>query len=272
MKKLFLAIAALILLAVFLKLNNFSVAKNNVPTIEGMVYIPAGKFTMGSQNGRIDAQPEHKIFLNAFYIDKYEVTNAQYKEFVDATGHPAPYLDPEKYPWAKEYNWVNGSYPEGMGNYPVVLVSWEDAAAYAKWAGKRLPTEAEWEKAARGTDKRNYPWGNEWDVTKCNSRESGYLRAMPVDSFGLGRSPYGVYNMAGNVWEWCADWYDKDYYDKSPAKNPQGPDVGATKVIRGGSWDTFGRNRLTTFARESQFPSTKSYDIGFRCVKEAELK
>lgn len=268
MKNLVIFVVVLVLVVAFIRINMSVMADGNVTSIEGMVYIPKGVFTMGVRDGRIDEQPEHKVFLYGFYIDRYEVTNAQYKEFIDATGHPAPFVDPKKYPWAKEYNWVDGMYPEGKGNYPVVLVSWDDASAFAKWKGKRLPTEAEWEKAARGKDKRRYPWGNDWNGLTCNSRESGYLQAMPVDSFATGVSPYGAYNLSGNVWEWCADWYDKDYYVHSPAENPQGADVSATRVIRGGSWDTFGRNRLTTYARESQFPNTKSYDIGFRCVRD----
>ena len=192
-----------------------------------MILIPAGEFIMGSPEGEGDANehPQHPVFLNAFYIDKYEVTNALYKQFMSATGHIAPlFWDDEEY-----------NHP----NQPVVRVTWHDAVAYAEWAGKRLPTEAEWEKAARGTDGRIYPWGNEWDSSKCNSGVSGdgYEYTAPVGSFPAGASPYGVMDMAGNVWEWCADWYDKDYYSsQSSQQNPKGPDSGTYRVLRGGSW------------------------------------
>ncbi len=241
-------------------------AQSHAQEIPGMVLIPGGTFTMGSDQDGKDARPAHKVYVSPFYIDKYEVTNAQYKAFMDSTGYPAPYLDPKKYPWAEKYNWENGTYPPSTGNLPVVLVNWEDANAYAQWAGKRLPTEAEWELAARGLEGFTYPWGNQWDSTKCNSRVNGLNRAVEVSRYTGGVSPYGVFNMAGNVWEWCADWYGADYYKNSPQKNPKGPDRGATRVIRGGSWDTYGIERLKTFARESQFPSVRSYDLGFRCA------
>jgi formylglycine-generating enzyme required for sulfatase activity len=169
-----------------------------------MILIPAGEFIMGSPEGEgdDDEHPQHNVFLNAFYIDKYEVTNAQYKQFMDATGHKAPgYWDNER---------VN------QPNQPVVGVTWHDAVAYARWAGKRLPTEAEWEKAARGIDGRKYPWGNEWDGSKWSSGSGSvvYKSAAPVGSFPEGTSSYGVMDMAGNVWEWCADWYDEAYYSR----------------------------------------------------------
>ena len=265
MKKFFLVLVLLLVIGPGL-CKDPGIARDHNLVVEGMILVPAGTFPMGHSDGPGDAQPTHKVSLKDFYIDAKEVSNAEYKEFIDATGHPAPFIDAEVYPWAEQYNWSKRAYPEGKGDYPAVLVSWEDAAAYARWKGKRLPTEAEWEKAAKGGMQVHYPWGQLWDKEKCNSRENEPFAAVPVHHYSEGASPYGLLNMCGNVWEWCADWYDDDYYKTSPATNPTGPSRGATRVIRGGSWDTFGADRLTTFARESQFPSTKSYDIGFRCV------
>lgn len=268
-KLIFLA-AGILSLSALTHCGDPGISKERAPQIEGMIYLPGGSFGMGNLSGRSDARPKHEVKLSAFYIDQFEVTNAAYQEFVDATGHPAPWIDPQKYPWANEYNWTAGKYPAGTGDHPVVLVSWSDAVAFAKWKGKRLPTEAEWEKAASDGTSRIYPWGDEWDVTKCNSRESHLNAAVAVTAYENGSSPRGVRNLAGNVWEWCSDWYDKDYYQQSSVQDPVGADRGATKVIRGGSWDTYGVDRLTTFSRESQFPGTKSYDLGFRCAKDAE--
>ncbi|MBM3235344.1 formylglycine-generating enzyme family protein [Candidatus Poribacteria bacterium] len=208
-----------------------------------MILIPAGEFIMGTSDEQIkellrqfsswkrewfaDEQPQHRVYLDDFYIDKYPVTNAQFEQFVKATGYKV------------NSDW-RAYYTKGKEKHPVVNVSWNDANAYCKWAGKRLPTEAEWEKAARGTDGRIWPWGNAWDKSKCNSAEGGLGITTPVGSYPAGASPYGVMDMAGNVWEWCADWYDEDYYRFSPARNPQGPSSGTTwRVLRGGSWNNF---------------------------------
>ena len=210
---------------------------------EEMVLIPAGEFLMGSSEEDVewflqeftyrrpsrfaDEQPQHTVYLDAFYIDKYEITNAQYGRFIDDTGRmPPPY-------WSNElYN-----QPEQA----VMAVTWDDAAAYAAWAGKRLPTEAEWEKAARGTDGRIWPWGNEWDETALNANDvgavDGYVYTAPVGSYPQSVSPYGVHDMAGNLFEWVADWYAPDYYENSPEVNPTGPASGDNHVARGGSWD-----------------------------------
>ena len=225
-----------------------------------MIFIPAGKFLMGSPEGEgsDDEHPPHEVFLNAFYIDKYEVTNAQYKLFTDATGHPGSHL------WNdEEYNHLD---------QPMVAATWRDAVAYAEWAGKRLPTEAEWEKSARGTDSRKYPWGNEWDGSKCNYRAwvgDGHYRIYLalVGSFPDGASPYGVMDMAGNVLEWCADWYDKDYYSQSPPVNPKGPDTGSSRVLRGGGADD-NSYQLRCAHRDNEGPGTSGLYIGFRCVQD----
>lgn len=194
-----------------------------------MILIPAGEFVMGSNEGSADEKPPHTVYLDSFYIDRFPVTNAEYKKFIDATKREPP------------AHWQNGKIPPGKENHPVVYVSWDDANAYAQWAGKRLPTEAEWEKAASWDDsrkeKRVYPWGNDFDVGKCNCAESGIGDTTPVGKYSpQGDSFYGVADMAGNVWEWCADWYDKNYYKNSPRENPKGPASGQYRVLRGGSW------------------------------------
>ncbi len=238
---------------------------------EDMVLVPAGDFIMGADSEFSNERPRRSVHLNAFYIDKYEVTNADYKEFVDATGHRVPY---RKAFWAEPFNWRNGTYPPGKGDYPVVLVGWGDADAYAKWAKKRLPTEAEWEKAARGVDGRTWPWGKAWDPNKCNIKESFLNSTQPVYLYAEGKSPFGCFNMAGNVTEWAADWYSETYYRSAPNENPPGPapSPGDAKVARGGAWDS----NINLYARTGHryhFPKdTKSASIGFRCAKNVEKK
>ena len=236
-----------------------------------MVYVPAGEFLMGSERSP-DERPVRKVYLDAFYIDKYEVSCAQYKKFLDATDHqwiPTYPLEVGMYsPIAtrKDYDWDGHDYPPGHENRPVVFVTWEDAMAYCMWAGKRLPTEAEWEKAARGADGRKYPWGNEWDPKKCNSYEGKAMATVDVDSHEAGRSPYGCYNMAGNVCEWCLDWFKYDYYREAPNRNPQGPDGGLYVLVRGGTWvdkDVRCSNRVRAVS------TTKWMTFGFRCAKSA---
>ena len=222
-----------------------------------MILIPAGEFIVGSieREGYSDEHPPVTVDLDAFYIDWCEVTNAQFTLFMEATGHSAPkYWHDERY-----------SRPE----QPVVGVTWHDAAAYAKWAWKRLPTEAEWEKAARGTDGRMYPWGNEWDSLKCNSNigANGRQSPAPVANFREGASPYGVMDMAGNVWEWCADWYGSNY-SRGPRKNPKGPDFSGERVLRGGSWCTTDHAYLRCANRNWFSPDFGFDDAGFRCARD----
>jgi len=209
------------------------------PDGKEMLLIGAGAFLRGS-DGIDNAKPERMIHLDAFYIDRFPVTNAEYKKFVDATQREAPYVEAD---WAKPYNWVKSkrTFPPDKANHPVVLVSWEDASAYAQWAGKRLPTEAEWEKAASWdfsqNKKRLYPWGDAFDSARCNTQEAGLGGTSPVTKYvPQGDSMYGVADMAGNVWEWCADWFDENYYKGSPRENPQGPASGQYRVLRGGSF------------------------------------
>ncbi len=205
---------------------------------EDMVHVPGGEFIMGSSLGEEDERPERKVYLKGFYIDRYEVTNAQYRRFVKETGHPAP------------PHWLVYGYPEDKENHPVVFVSFDDATAYCRWAGKRLPTEEEWEKAARGTDGRIYPWGNEFSRDRANTSLSGIVGTTPVGTYTEGKSPYGAYDMAGNVWEWTSSDYDEH-----------------SKVVRGGSWGLTHRF-ARTFFRVGYPPETRINNLGFRCAKD----
>jgi len=225
------------------------------PAPPGMVYVPAGAFTMGSDKGNSDERPVHTVYLDAFYIDKTEVTNAQYRKCVEAGGCDTP---------VKTTYYDNADYTQ----HPVVYVSWNDADAYCRWAGKRLPTEAEWEKAARGTDGRTYPWGEGIDCDHAQYSKCGG-GTMPVGSKPKGASPYGALDMVGNVWEWVADWYDPDYYSQSPERNPPGPDSGEGRVLRGGS--LHGNQRFTRCAyRVGGNPRHRYFYVGFRCARGSQ--
>jgi formylglycine-generating enzyme required for sulfatase activity len=222
-----------------------------------MALVPAGEFMMGSARGDADEQPVHKVYVNTFLMDKYQVSVGHYARFLEATSHEV------------QEEWSLMNRPQHQ-NRPVANVDWADAVAYCKWAGKRLPTEAEWEKAARGTDGRIYPWGNE-PPTKflANSGKevwSSHTALTQVGTFEEGKSPYGIYDMAGNVWEWVSDWYDPDYYKNSPSKNPTGPPTGESKVIRGGSWGS-GPEAMRAADREIHLPSFRGLGTGFRCAK-----
>jgi formylglycine-generating enzyme required for sulfatase activity len=216
-----------------------------------MVLVPAGAFLMGSDDAD-DEKPRHQVVLDGFYIEVYEVTNALYKQFVQATGRVAAASSKDQR--------VN---PDAQ---PVVGVSWHDADAYCRWAGKRLPTEAEWEKAARGTDGRKYPWGDQWDASRANSAEGGLGKTSPVGSYPAGVGPYGAHDMAGNVREWVADWYEAEYYKRSPERNPKGPDSGLMRVLRGGSW-YYGPVYLRAAGRYDLTPDFRNDGIGFRCAR-----
>jgi formylglycine-generating enzyme required for sulfatase activity len=229
---------------------------------DDMVLVPFGEFTMGAGlEGDDDA---HQVVLSSFYIDKYEVSNTRYQQFVAATGHaPSAYSDDRRL---------------NLPNHPVVGVNWYDAKAFCAWDGKRLPTEAEWEKAAKGPSGNLYPWGNAFNdknANCCNINDS----TMPVDSHPEGASEYGAYHMAGNAYEWVQDWYDHQSYKTSKTVlNPQGPKkglnwgaLGEMKVIRGGSWFA-PSGSLTTTHRFWNQPENNSYGIGlgFRCAKDAD--
>ena len=239
-----------------------------------MVFVPAGEFLMGTSDADIEQykvlfplrdisrfdneRPQRTVFVDAFYIDRTEVTNRQYKQFLTETGYePKHYLD---------------YLPYNAPDLPAAVLEWEDALAYAEWAGKRLPTEAEWEKAARGTDGRFWPWGNEWDATKLSGNDGtglkdGYKQTAPVAQFPQGASPYGALDMAGNLWEWVSDWYDADYYRKNPSNvNPQGPETGDGHVLKGGGW---AENLDFTRCANRLGGNPGSLLRGFRCAMDA---
>jgi len=232
------------------------------PAPDDMVLILDGEFVMGDEDGlHEDERPAHTVYLDEFLIDRYPVTNLEYKAFVDATGREPP------------THWVQGRVPPGKEDHPVVSVSWFDAQAYAAWAGKRLVTEAEWEKAAswdpRTKKRRKFPWGDEFDPRRCNSREGGPDDTTPVGQYSPvgGDSAYGVSDMSGNVIEWTADWYDPHYYQRSPRRNPQGPNEGDYKVLRGGSWAYYWRGTRTAARNYDIRPTIRNLYAGFRCAK-----
>jgi formylglycine-generating enzyme required for sulfatase activity len=200
----------------------------------------------------------HTVYLDEYFISRYPVTNAEYKGFVDATKHRAP------------EHWKNGAIPPHKEKHPVVCVNWEDTVVYCEWAGMRLPTEAEWEKAASWDETKNakykYPWSDTFDASKCNSSESQIGDTTSVGMYSpQGDSSYGATDMAGDVWEWCADWYAEDYYKNSPAQNPVGPDSGEYRVLRGGAWYNES-NYVRAASRGRYYPRNQNYDVGFRVV------
>jgi len=228
-----------------------------------MLLVPEGEFTMGNDSSNFEREiPAHEVFLDAYWIDQTEITNVMYATCVAADGCKPP----------KETK--SFTYPEYFANpdfddYPVVYVSWDSATAYCTWAGGRLPTEAEWEKAARGTDGRNYTWGDTIDIS-CSIANWGSCTddTAPVGSYEASKSPYGLYDTAGNVWEWVNDWYDEFYYQKSVLTNPPGPGSGEERGLRGGAFDSLD-SKVRTAYRFSAVPRAADYYIGFRCVQEA---
>lgn len=227
-----------------------------------MVNIPEGPFMMGSKEGDPDEAPEHQVFLKGFYIDRKEVTQDEYARFAKMTKRPMPRIEVFEDDQSKLLK------PE----FAVMSVSWDDAVAYCKWAGKRLATEAEWEKAGRGEGKRRYPWGDVFANGRANveGSEDGYRYLAPPSSFEAGRSPYGLYDMTGNVAEWVFDSYDENYYKKSPYRDPPGPENGDLKVVRGGSWRETEHN-----ARLSKRFAAKHWrtdiTIGIRCASDVDI-
>lgn len=211
-----------------------------------MVFVPASEFIMGSDENK-DERPPQSVFVDAFYIDRYPVTNAQYERFVQETGEASP------------PHWDGSFCPPGLEGHPVVNVTWHQAQQFAAWCGKRLPTEAEWEKAARGIDGRRWPWGNQFDPNRCNTYDTKLDTTSPVGAFPGGDSPYGVSDMAGNVWEWTADWYGAYKKPYRPASESH------TKVTRGGSCMSVKEITRCTY-RHTHDPDTASEDLGFRCV------
>lgn len=237
-------------------------ASQEISKADGMplVYIPAGEFLMGSTDSDPDAapdeKPQHTVYVDAFWIDQTEVTNDMYMQCVNAQMCSLPVIP--------------GSELINKPNQPVQGVAWTQAHDYCNWVGRRLPTEAEWEKAARGTDGRLFPWGNSpatEELANFDFHSNGFT---DVSSFPAGASPYGVMDLAGNVWEWTADWYDENYYAVSPKTNPTGPESGTIRVIRGGAWNTVPRAiRVTN--RHWAFPYRDDI-VGFRCATSEATK
>jgi|GEM_PF-457751 len=232
----------------------------------GMVTVPAGEFLMGSDPRKDRAAgpqelPQHRVYLDAFQIDRYEVSNVEYLRFILATGADWPPF------------WRAKPFPDKMALHPVINVSWQEADAYCRWTGKRLPTEAEWEKAARGEDGRMFPWGDEpagWIKSNIahpgSKRGAKYPPLANINRYDKGASPYEVYQMAGNVSEWVADWFDPDYYGQGHNANPKGPATGELKVFRGGSWNE-DPEVARSAGRNGGEVTRKSYLTGFRCAK-----
>jgi formylglycine-generating enzyme required for sulfatase activity len=233
-----------------------------------MVFIPGGSFLMGSNDGNPKHQPEHPVQIADVYVDRWPVTNAEYKAFVDATDHPVPNYDVS---WCdtEGYNWDPKSRmaQEGQAEHPVVLVTWEDAIAYAAWARKRLPTEAEWERAARGPDGWRHPWGNEFKATYCNSQEAGLGRTSPVGYFSPdGDTPEGLVDMVGNVWEWTNSLFRPYPYDPNDGRESRR--ATGFRVLRGASWinDAGVAHCLSRLDGDFQFFN----NVGFRCAVSPE--
>ncbi len=327
MKKLilFCAVFSVFILILFISCTTGGLCQESSTGAEhsdNMIIIPRGWFIMGLDEGDINERPEHEVFLDTFMIDKYEVSAKEFAEFLNEKGNPEDkYFSVDTYSTIIGVSTVDGQPVEtkqnpekyiprkGFENYPANNVSWYGAEAYCRWKGKRLPMEAEWEKAARGDDKRVYPWGNSLpDTTKArfNQRweEKGLNVMVPVDSLDKGVSYYGVYNMAGNVWEWMNDWYRQNYCDycipdfeyyeiaslltgveeilvrpvKSnvdekdltvpPLDNPEGPLIGSFKILRGGSWyDSYGELVIRSTYRYWFYPEDRYLNTGFRCAK-----
>lgn len=234
-----------------------------LPQFPGMTFVPGGEFLMGTATGdllrmgEVDEWPQRKVWVDDFYVDVHEVTNAQYKVYLDSTGAEAP------------HRWENGNYGIGEDGLPVISVSWEEATAYAHFAGKRLPTEGEWEKAARGVDGRRFPWGNDWNPGLANNTD----QLMPIMSFPGGVSPYGCYDMSGNAAEWVDAWYEaypRSEEDVLPRGIPDRNEVFRKhkRVYRGGSWNSFGKF-LRCANREATGEDKKWVYIGFRCAMDA---
>ena len=254
-----------------LVMDNGRVHKSTAPTLlptkitgkDGtpMVLVPAGDFTMGSDQGDEDESPIHRVYLNAFYIDKFEVTNGRFAKFVDAIQSEPP------------WGFANRDMPVVDADRPVRWVNWMDAMGYCLWAGKRLPTEAEWEKAARGTDGRLYPWGSD-PPTSAHAvfglKEGGAETVSLIGNRDKGQSPYGAHDLAGNLYEWVTDWYAEDSYTNfvmNPTTNPRGPSEGSAKVQRGGSYIN-SPYRLRSSFRTKGDPAEPDPNVGFRCAQD----
>ena len=239
--------------------------------------------TVGFSQGKLtDEIPQHSTYLDTFWLDIYEVTNVQFSEFVESSGYITTAENKGKsYVWdprthdGEDVPGADWRHPEGPQSnidgrslYPVVHISWDDANAFCEWAEKRLPTEAEWEKAARGTEGSLYSWGNEWHDMWCNHSIEVGSALFPVGSFPNCVSPYGNFDLLGNVFEWVADWYDPNFYNGGVDENPQGPEVGVNRVRRGGSWGTRA-GFIHAAWRNFALPESTSNTTGFRCASDS---
>lgn len=249
----------------------FSAGDVTISPIDGMSmgYVPAGEFIMGTDDGQLDESPQHTLYLDAFWIDQFEVSVGQYRQCVEAGSCSSPISTKSSYR-AEYYDHPEGSFDD----FPVIFVTWDMAQTYCEWAGRRLPTEAEWEKAARGTDGRTYPWGEAAPAAHLLNfynvqEDDGYAEdTAPVGSYPDGASLYGAQDMIGNVWEFTADWYQAGYYAESPDENPAGPETGTYRVIRGGAWyDTY--LWVAVYNRGGARLDAAKTVIGFRCAADA---
>ena len=266
MKVVPVAVAVLLAGAASAAERNLWTGSSSTPS--GMVRVPAGSFRMGSTSGDDDEKPVHEVFVSGFSIDRTEVTVGAYRQCVDAgrclsSGLTDVVRQPESCNWGQS----------GREDHPINCVTWSEAKAYCSWAGKRLPTEAEWEKAARGTDGRTYPWGNESASCSRAVMDDGGNgcgrggMTWAVGSKPSGKSPYGALDLAGNVWEWVSDWYDDDYYHQSPSRDPTGPTNGEARVHRGGAWYDF-PEFLRASVRTGGDPLARDPILGFRCARD----
>lgn len=223
-----------------------------------LVRVSAGEFEMGSLEGvgNVNEQPRHRVALSSYWIGVYAVTNAQYLRFAAASGHRTP---------------DNTRHAEpALSEHPVTDVSWDDSLAYAHWAGCELASEAQWERACRGPLGHTYPWGDDWDENRCrNDKNKGSGLTEVVYGYANGVSGWGTYNQSGNVWEWCADWYDEDFYAKSPLHDPPGPPSGVCRVFRGGSWRYVDPGFFRCAYRTWYDSASRGAGLGLRLVKSA---
>jgi len=274
----FISLGILLIMAPLIGIGIVQAAGSLAPTLTGkdgapMALIPEGPYPMGvpkaARDGGFDERPNHEVFVDSFYMDIYEVTNGRYLQFVTETGHRVPQHPTD----ASKGLWKGNMMPESVTDLPVINVDWFDAKAYCHWAGKRLPTEAEWEKAAKGPNDWRFAWGDVEPTTEhANFNQlawRGEATLVQVGIYEKGKSPYGIYDVAGNVWEWVSDWYQVDYYQQSPTHNPKGPETGKYKAVRSSGWQ--GETpQMRVFTRIKSLPTDRNNSTGFRCAQDIQ--